>query len=648
VRHRRFIAFIVSVCIFVTAAFAQTPRVVAQHDAPSAEIAFQHALSGDGLRLVEPITHHDWAIATAITTIDDEHADPLLLIARRDAGGTWRALRPTRTTAFEYNAWLAALPTALIGDGDRDSLRVLLPAEAQTAQTLPPFSGYRLPYPESWRAFLSQGPFGGFSHSDYWALDLVLQTGGIYTTAIVAAKSGVVMYVKDVSSRGGLSAAYRGYANGVVIRHGPGEYSWYWHLAYNSVPSDVQPGRPIEAGTVLGFMGSTGYSGGPHLHFQASEAFTWAGCSAITGCPGRELREDKSAWNKTVRGVDFAETDSEANWSGCGSRASCAMEVPSSNALTADGGAVLYWSRDFHGPGWKLADGENRALPGWLSGRANSLAVPPGWWTQITGADGVPVAFETSQALLAATQRPRQLSVSPLMTVTKSIRNDLSVSWPYQFGSADSRVMRVTNAEFSAVQPCAWQARALAPGRHLVQWVYQRRGGEALAAQVAVWPFSAAAPCVAAPSDPGPPVAGAACADTLVAEDPIEPNNTPASAITLTLGSTQTHATGTPGDADWLTISTRAGARYALETRDLDSDADTVLQIYSPDGSTLLATNDDVDPATRASRLEFRAPNSANYRVKLTQWDPGISSCGTRFTVGFTQLPLVFLPLARR
>lgn len=52
--------------------------------------------------------------------------------------------------------------------------------------------------------------------------------------------------------------------NSVVINHGLGVCSGYWHLSR----SVVKPGQQVNAGTLLGYVGSTGLSTGPHLHFE--------------------------------------------------------------------------------------------------------------------------------------------------------------------------------------------------------------------------------------------------------------------------------------------------------------------------------------------------------------------------------------------
>ncbi|MDK8275431.1 M23 family metallopeptidase, partial [Varibaculum cambriense] len=55
-----------------------------------------------------------------------------------------------------------------------------------------------------------------------------------------------------------------GEANYIVLDHGNGIESAYWHL--KSVL--VKPGDTVEQGSVIGTAGSTGYSTGCHLHFE--------------------------------------------------------------------------------------------------------------------------------------------------------------------------------------------------------------------------------------------------------------------------------------------------------------------------------------------------------------------------------------------
>ncbi len=55
-----------------------------------------------------------------------------------------------------------------------------------------------------------------------------------------------------------------GYGNHIVIRHGFGYETLYGHLSkYN-----VRAGQKVKRGDIIGFVGSTGRSEGPHLHYE--------------------------------------------------------------------------------------------------------------------------------------------------------------------------------------------------------------------------------------------------------------------------------------------------------------------------------------------------------------------------------------------
>ena len=74
---------------------------------------------------------------------------------------------------------------------------------------------------------------------------------------IYAADSGVIIY-------SGWST--RGYGNTIVIDHGNGYLSLYAHLMDGGMIQAC--GTQVSAGQLIGYMGSTGQSTGPHLHFE--------------------------------------------------------------------------------------------------------------------------------------------------------------------------------------------------------------------------------------------------------------------------------------------------------------------------------------------------------------------------------------------
>jgi hypothetical protein len=58
--------------------------------------------------------------------------------------------------------------------------------------------------------------------------------------------------------------------NHVIIRIGPHRYVGYAHLQRGSVT--VKPGQHVDRGQVIGLLGNSGSSTGPHLHFQVMNA----------------------------------------------------------------------------------------------------------------------------------------------------------------------------------------------------------------------------------------------------------------------------------------------------------------------------------------------------------------------------------------
>mgnify|MGYP000278482025 CR=1 FL=1 len=71
---------------------------------------------------------------------------------------------------------------------------------------------------------------------------------------LVAAAAGTVSFADS----------YGGYGNLVLIDHADGWQSWYAHLSYIAVTA----GQAVAQGETIGAAGSTGYSTGPHLHFE--------------------------------------------------------------------------------------------------------------------------------------------------------------------------------------------------------------------------------------------------------------------------------------------------------------------------------------------------------------------------------------------
>lgn len=91
----------------------------------------------------------------------------------------------------------------------------------------------------------------------YNAVDLAAPVG----TQILAAADGVVI----ISRTGGWNG---GYGNYIVVKHKNGTQTLYAHTSRNSVSA----GDSVSQGDVIGLVGSSGKSTGPHLHFEVRGA----------------------------------------------------------------------------------------------------------------------------------------------------------------------------------------------------------------------------------------------------------------------------------------------------------------------------------------------------------------------------------------
>ena len=107
-----------------------------------------------------------------------------------------------------------------------------------------------------------------YPHKIHTGLDIA----GPYGTNIVAADTGIVeLYPGSV-----------GYGNMILMVHGNGYSTVYGHLWYYA--PGLKSGMIVPRGTTIAFEGSTGWSTGPHLHFEIrvhnvyKDPCIWLGC----------------------------------------------------------------------------------------------------------------------------------------------------------------------------------------------------------------------------------------------------------------------------------------------------------------------------------------------------------------------------------
>jgi len=105
-------------------------------------------------------------------------------------------------------------------------------------------------------------PMGGGTEGLHKGVDLVGPVGA----PIVAALAGTVVehWLTPGEHWGKMYYGHPVFGCLIVIDHGDGLFTLYGHL-YESY---VHEGWYVEAGQVIGELGNTGISTGPHLHFE--------------------------------------------------------------------------------------------------------------------------------------------------------------------------------------------------------------------------------------------------------------------------------------------------------------------------------------------------------------------------------------------
>ncbi|MDR1855369.1 MAG: M23 family metallopeptidase [Azoarcus sp.] len=149
-----------------------------------------------------------------------------------------------------------------------DFHHVVVPGDAFT----PPDKGYfyRLPFRKGTRTEVVQAPGGTLTThigpQTLNAVDFAVPEG----TPVTAAREGTVIAVKDDFTDGRFDPALEDKANFVAVMHADRGVAYYLHLAPHGIV--VRPGQRVKTGETLARSGNTGYTAGPHLHFDVRRA----------------------------------------------------------------------------------------------------------------------------------------------------------------------------------------------------------------------------------------------------------------------------------------------------------------------------------------------------------------------------------------
>ena len=188
---------------------------------------------------------------TAVENISSDQSFPIFAVIRPNSDATVaniRAANPGRSLRFSIQSRFHPGNFRLIHDSS---------------------SVYRLLFEEGRSFLIAQAPGGPLATHNTSDSEQAIDFTMPENTPVVAARSGVVISAEGANQFGGQDKTMLSMANHIRILHADDSIATYAHLAPRGVLFGV--GQRVEAGTVIGYSGSTGYSSGPHLHFAVHQ-----------------------------------------------------------------------------------------------------------------------------------------------------------------------------------------------------------------------------------------------------------------------------------------------------------------------------------------------------------------------------------------
>ena len=226
--------------------------------------------------IINIIENGEWGLGKAEKiqkdTLEVIPADISMILCHQEGSGSWQVVLPNDVDPYLH--MLNLFPTSLVDNSTKEYIRDAYKVSSQTT-----YSDHYLPWEKDSAAFVYQN----YSTHGEGQLDFGF-TGSIRTT-----KAGTLYFAYDSHTwsecTGQTSCNYPYawyYNNAVVIKHADGEYSAYLHLQTDSIPSEIIDNCNsgiggsctavnVPVGTVIGNVGSTGYSTATHLHYGTGD-----------------------------------------------------------------------------------------------------------------------------------------------------------------------------------------------------------------------------------------------------------------------------------------------------------------------------------------------------------------------------------------
>lgn len=167
---------------------------------------------------------------------------PMTTVASSSSGALDSVSAAGQSLTSEASETAEQAHSGLLEQQRREAAEAAARAEREARRWVTPING-------SYRVSAGFGSTGRMWSRGHEGIDLAAAQG----TEVRALSSGEIIF-----------AGWDGpYGNKVAIRHWDGTVSWYAHLS-----RIVRASGSVDPGTVIGRVGSTGNSTGPHLHLE--------------------------------------------------------------------------------------------------------------------------------------------------------------------------------------------------------------------------------------------------------------------------------------------------------------------------------------------------------------------------------------------
>lgn len=412
---------------------------------------------------------------------------------------------------------------------------------------------------------------------------------------IRAAAAGEVVLIHSGCRVGDLRCG-NGYGNHVILYHEGGYFTLYAHLDQVTVSQGH-----VEGGQRIGTMGSTGNSSGPHLHFglyrdngngvwdeeeidKPVDPFGWRGGEGDPWVIDRQGPISHYVWRYPLSQVEtFA---GEQGTSMKDATGGLQVDIPP-QAFSGEVTLELFLGSVSD----SRSDTRSLGYPFWL----RLLE----WLPHDNLSDRETVSTVAS-ALDHALTRP--------VTITATYAD-------YEVSHLDLNQLAIAHWHENSQ---TWEALPTS-----IDLAARR----AMAQTTALGDFDLQAPLICPADFVEPDDAYFAARAVVAGEDPAG------------------HLFDIAADEDWFYLEAEAGVTYIIQTLNLAPGVDTLVEIYSLDSETLLASNDNSQQGL-ASYLEWRSPDEGFYFIRVSQAQNSVFGCNASYELSVTKKPYqIYMPL---